>query len=106
MVFLFYSCSMDPILLGIVVFFLVVNVAAFLVMLWDKSRSRRAGAERISEATLFLLAAAFGSVGTYAGMLLFRHKTRKWQFVVGIPLLMIQNAAFLYLVYTYFTEGL
>lgn len=96
---------MDPVLSSIVIFFLVVNLAAFLVMLWDKSRSRKAGAERISEATMFLLAAALGSVGTYAGMFLFRHKTRKWQFIVGIPLLMIQNAALLYLVYTYLTGG-
>jgi uncharacterized membrane protein YsdA (DUF1294 family) len=95
---------MDPVLLSILIPVLVVNVAAFSVMLWDKSRSRKAGAERISEATMFLLAAALGSVGTYVGMLLLRHKTRKWQFIVGIPLLMIQNAALLYLVYTVF-EG-
>jgi uncharacterized membrane protein YsdA (DUF1294 family) len=92
---------MDPVLLSIAILFLVVNLTAFSVMLWDKARSRRAGAERISEATIFLLAAALGSVGTYAGMLLCRHKTRKWQFIVGIPFLMIQNVAFLYLVYTW-----
>lgn len=107
MVFFLYSgVYMDPILLGIVIFFIVINLAAFLVMLWDKSRSRKAGVERISEATIFLLAAALGSVGTYAGMLLLRHKTRKWQFIVGIPLLMIQNAALLYLVYTHFIGGI
>jgi uncharacterized membrane protein YsdA (DUF1294 family) len=86
--------------------FFVVNVAAFLVMWWDKSRSRKSGAERVSEATIFLLAAACGAVGIYAGMILFRHKTRKWQFILGIPLLAVQNAAFLYLVYTYFAEGI
>jgi uncharacterized membrane protein YsdA (DUF1294 family) len=97
---------MDTKTLILLVVVALVNLAAFLVILWDKSRSRKAGAERISEATIFLLAAAMGSVGVYAGMLLFRHKTRKWQFIVGIPLLMIQNAAFLYLVYTYLAGGL
>lgn len=84
----------------------VINVAAFSVMWWDKLRSRKDGAERISEATIFLLSAAMGSVGIYAGMLLFRHKTRKWQFIIGIPLLAVQNAAFLYLVYTYLAGGM
>ena len=90
---------------GIVLFFLIVNLAAFLVMLWDKIRSRKAGAERISEGTLFFLAAAFGSVGVYAGMFAFRHKTRKWYFVLGIPLLMAENAAFLFVVYTFLIKG-
>jgi len=90
----------NVVILGAVV--AAINVAAFLVMLWDKSRSRKDGAERVSEVSLFLWAAAFGSVGVYAGMLFLRHKTRKWQFIVGIPLLAVQNVAFLYLVYTYF----
>lgn len=96
--------NMDTALLSISIFFLVINVTAFLVMLWDKSRSRKDGAERISEGTLFFLAAAFGSVGVYAGMFAFRHKTRKWPFILGIPLLMIQNLAFLYLAYSILSE--
>jgi uncharacterized membrane protein YsdA (DUF1294 family) len=49
---------------------------------------------------LFFLAAAFGSIGVYAGMFVFRHKTRKWYFLIGIPLLIAQNAAAIYLVYS------
>ena len=85
--------------------FLVVNVTAFLIMFLDKSRSRTVGSERISEGMLFFLATAFGSVGVYVGMFLFRHKTKKWYFVVGIPLLAAENAAFLYLVYTFLRGG-
>jgi uncharacterized membrane protein YsdA (DUF1294 family) len=91
---------MDTIIaLGVVI--AAINVAAFLVMWWDKVRARRGGAERVSEATIFLLSVVMGSVGVYLGMLFLRHKTRKWPFIVGIPLLALQNAAFLYLVYTY-----
>lgn len=86
---------------GMVVFFLIVNATAFLIMFLDKSRSRTVGSERISEGMLFFLATAFGSVGVYAGMFLFRHKTKKWYFLAGIPLLAAENAAFLYLVYTF-----
>ncbi|MFZ2187130.1 MAG: DUF1294 domain-containing protein [Candidatus Moraniibacteriota bacterium] len=83
----------------VVVFFLAANLAAFLVMLWDKTRSRQAGAERISEGLLFFMATMFGSVGVYAGMFAFRHKTRKWYFLIGIPMLIVENSALLYLVY-------
>ncbi len=81
----------------IIVAFLFINLGAFLVMLVDKNKSRVSGAERISEGMLFFLATAFGSFGVYAGMFAFRHKTRKWYFIVGIPLLILQNLALLYL---------
>jgi uncharacterized membrane protein YsdA (DUF1294 family) len=86
----------------ILIFFLAVNLIAFLIMLADKIRSAKPGAERISEGMLFFLAAAFGSIGIYAGMFAFRHKTQKWYFLIGIPLLIMQNAAMLYLVYLCF----
>lgn len=82
-------------------FFVAVNLAAFFVMFWDKSRSRKTDAERISEGVLFFMATMFGSVGVYAGMFAFRHKTRKWYFVIGIPMLIVENSAFLYLIYLY-----
>jgi uncharacterized membrane protein YsdA (DUF1294 family) len=81
--------------------FVAINLAAFLVMLLDKQRSKKAGAERISEGMLFFMATMFGGIGVYAGMLVFRHKTRKWYFVIGIPMQIAQNIALLYLVYSY-----
>jgi len=84
-----------------VTFFVAVNLVAFFIMWRDKVRSRKAGAERISEGLLFFMATMFGSIGVYAGMFAFRHKTRKWYFVVGVPMLIIENSAFLYLVYWY-----
>lgn len=80
-------------------FFLAINVVAFLIMWWDKLRSRKMGAERISEGMMFFLATMFGSVGVYAGMFVFRHKTRKWHFIIGIPMLILENIASLYLIY-------
>jgi uncharacterized membrane protein YsdA (DUF1294 family) len=86
----------ETMLWGLAAFFLLVNLTAFLIMLADKVRSRRGNAERISEGLLFFLATAFGSVGVYVGMFAFRHKTRKWYFLIGIPLLILQNLACLY----------
>ena len=92
--------QIDSRLFWTIIFFLAVNLIAFFIMLADKIRSTKPGAERISEGMLFFLAAAFGSVGVYAGMFVFRHKTRKWYFLIGIPLLIAQNAAAIYLVYS------
>ena len=91
-------------LIGAMAFFLAMNLLAFFVMLLDKLKSRKNNAERISEGMLFFLATAFGSLGVYAGMFVFRHKTQKWYFLLGIPLLIIQNSAFLYLAYIYLSE--
>jgi uncharacterized membrane protein YsdA (DUF1294 family) len=86
-------------LLYISIFYLAINLVAFLIMLSDKKRSAKAGAERISEAMLFFLAASFGAFGVYLGMFVLRHKTRKWYFTIGIPLLIMENISLLYLLY-------
>ena len=86
----------------LIALYVMVNLLAFLAMLWDKSRSRISGAERISEGMLFFLATMFGAVGVYAGMLLFRHKTRKWYFIIGIPALAAQNIVMLYFLASFF----
>jgi uncharacterized membrane protein YsdA (DUF1294 family) len=90
--------------LYIVAFFLIINLSAFLIMLFDKIESRKIGASRISEGLLFFLAVAFGGVGVYLGMFIFHHKISKWYFIAGIPLAIVQNIAFLYLVYAYLIE--
>lgn len=81
------------------VFFATINLIAFMIMFLDKNRSKKAGVERISEGLLFFMATIFGSLGVYAGMFAFRHKTQKWYFIIGIPMLIVQNIAFLYLIY-------
>ena len=79
-----------------------VNIFAFLVMATDKRKSIQGGnPERTPEGVLFFLAAAGGSFGIYAAIILLRHKTRKWYFQVGIPLLILQNAASLSILHTF-----
>ena len=78
-------------------YLILANLAAFILMGVDKSRARR-HRWRIPERTLFLSAALGGSVGAIAGMWFFRHKTRHWYFVVGMPaILALQIAAYLLL---------
>ncbi|MFA5000198.1 MAG: DUF1294 domain-containing protein [Patescibacteria group bacterium] len=84
---------------SILIIFGLINLLAFLIMAADKIKSSRPDAPRISEGKLFFMATAFGALGVYLGMFTFRHKTRKWYFLAGIPLLIVQNAATAYLVY-------
>lgn len=65
-------------------------------MLGDKRMAQKK-LWRIPEATLMTVAAIGGSIGCLAGMYTFRHKTRHLKFTVGIPgILVIQAAAILF----------
>jgi uncharacterized membrane protein YsdA (DUF1294 family) len=77
----------------------VINIYSFLAMCQDKERSKKSGTERMPEGKMFFLAAALGSFGIYAGMFVFRHKTKKWYFLVGVPLLMLENLVLAYFLY-------
>ena len=71
----------------VLLYLIIVNAAAFLLMLADKQKAKR-GAWRIPEKTLIGAAAIGGSIGALCGMYLFRHKTRHLKFTLGIPLLL------------------
>ncbi len=74
------------------VYLLVVNLIAFAVYGWDKRCAKRQR-RRVSERTLFSLAAMGGSVGALLGMRLFHHKTRHWYFRWGIPAILLLQLA-------------
>lgn len=69
-------------------YLIAVNVAAWIMYGLDKWKAR-SGKWRISERTLLIVALIGGSVGALAGMLMFRHKTKKPKFVIGIPVMLV-----------------
>jgi uncharacterized membrane protein YsdA (DUF1294 family) len=89
---------MDTITLGIIIFLAAINLLSFSVMIYDKNLART-NQRRVSEGMLFFLAIFFGGLGIYLGMFTFHHKTRKWYFYFGIPLIMLQNFCSLVLLY-------
>ena len=79
-------------------YILVMNIVAFCVCGADKFAAQRQKS-RVPEKVLFLLSALGGSVGMYLGMFTFRHKTKHWYFVVGIPaIILVQAALILYFI--------
>ena len=69
-------------------YLIVLNLLLFVLMGRDKAAAQR-GTRRTPETTLLALAVIGGSVGGLLGMVLFRHKTRKPAFRIGLPLILI-----------------
>lgn len=72
----------------IILYFVFINIVGAAIMAVDKHRARIHG-WRIPERTLFMVSLLGGSIGTWAGMYIFHHKTKHWYFVVGMPLILL-----------------
>lgn len=76
----------------LICYLLIMNIIGIAVMGIDKAKAKR-HAWRIPEKVLFLVSLLGGSIGTWAGMYIFRHKTKHWYFVVGMPTILILQIA-------------
>ena len=77
---------MTPSLLKIgAIYLILVNLVSFIAFGVDKWKAKR-HRWRIPESTLLALSLAGGWLGALLGMRVFRHKTRKPKFMVGVPL--------------------
>ncbi|EOS22922.1 hypothetical protein C806_03543 [Lachnospiraceae bacterium 3-1] len=86
---------------GIVLYLAVINVVGFFLMGLDKWKAKYKK-WRIPEKTLFGAAIFGGSLGAWAGMYAFHHKTRHWYFVVGMPLILAVQVAVLWFEFPHF----
>ncbi len=71
----------------LLVYMIIINLIGFSLMGIDKYKAKKR-AFRIPEATLFIVAAFGGSIGSIIGMYTFHHKTRHWYFVYGMPFIL------------------
>ncbi len=86
---------MNMYVLGLVIYFFIINLFAIFLMKYDKVKAIN-NQYRVSEKALFLIALILGGIGIYIGMYLFRHKTKHVKFTVGIPLIIILNILTIY----------
>ena len=95
----------------IIIYVILINLAGFVMMGVDKGiavKNAAAGAKkdksiptkytRIPEAARFTVAFFLGGVGCCIGMFVFRHKTKKIKFCIGMPFMVVVNAVVLYLI--------
>ena len=69
-----------------------INLLAFLLYGIDKRRAVK-DQWRIPESTLLGVAFVGGSVGAWAGMQTFRHKTKHWRFKILILIFIVLHVA-------------
>ncbi|HJB95472.1 MAG TPA: DUF1294 domain-containing protein [Candidatus Mediterraneibacter intestinigallinarum] len=69
-------------------YLIVINIVTWIAFGLDKWKAK-SGKWRIPERTLLLLALAGGSLGALAGMIMFRHKTRKAKFFISVPVMFV-----------------
>ena len=92
----------------VIAYVIIINIIGLFSMLIDKRRAiknqiavakqLRLYKWRIPEKTLFLIAILGGSIGSNIGMRLFRHKTKHWYFVFGMPAILIIQLVIIFLV--------
>ncbi len=69
-------------------YLITINLFAFFIYGLDKLKAKR-GRWRISESFLLMWAVIGGSIGAWAGMKIWRHKTRHNKFKYGILAIML-----------------
>ena len=78
----------------IIPYYIFINAVAFLMYGADKFFAKK-DMWRISEKALLGVAAIGGAFGAFAGMEVFRHKTKHAKFTVTVPVLMAAHAGLL-----------
>lgn len=77
-----------------ILYLLCVNLLALGITISDKKRAEQ-NRWRVPERTLLLISLLGGSPAMYITMRAIHHKTRRKKFMIGIPLLLILQCAFL-----------
>ncbi len=75
-------------------YIIAINILAFIIYGIDKLNAVR-NAARVPERILLALALAGGSAGALAAVYMFRHKTKKRQFTILLPLFLILHLSLL-----------
>ena len=91
-----------PIFALVIAYLAIISLISIVVCIYDKKISKKNRVElRTPEKTLLLLSALGGSVAMFVTMLLIRHKTKHVKFMLGIPvIILIQAAAIFALAYS------
>ncbi|MFB5662948.1 DUF1294 domain-containing protein [Alteribacillus sp. HJP-4] len=98
---LLFQTSKDKkgdIMTAILIILAAVNLFAIVLMGLDKRKARKRQ-YRIPEKNFLVLCLLGGAAGVLVGMKIFRHKTKHKSFTMGVPLLLVmQAAALLYII--------
>ena len=85
----------------LIIYLVIMNLVGFIAYRVDKKKAEK-GHWRIKETTLLVLSFLGGGIGSMIGMSLFRHKTKKIKFLIGVPLLTIISVIIIWFIITTF----
>ena len=74
----------------IILYVILINIIGFGTMALDKFKAQK-GYWRTPEKTIFTITLLGGGIGTISGMYLFRHKTKKLSFTIGLPTILFSE---------------
>ena len=87
----------NPILTVLIAYIAIISMVSIIVCFYDKKISKKNRVElRIPEKTLLILSALGGSVAMLVTMLVIRHKTKHLKFMLGIPTIIVVQAAIVF----------
>jgi len=95
LIILIYSYS--KILSMFLISLIFINIASLILVLIDKHKAKH-NQWRIKELTFLILSIIGGSIGVLLGMVIFRHKTNKKKFYIGIPTIFLFNIIMFYVI--------
>jgi uncharacterized membrane protein YsdA (DUF1294 family) len=84
----------EPALIVVLSYILLLNIISFMAMWWDKRKARK-GEWRVAEVTLLLLALVGGAIGLVSAIYRSRHKTQKRVFQ-GVSLIGVFTSIAIY----------
>ena len=90
---------MNPVFIFLI-YLAAVSLLSVIITCADKFKASH-GRWRVRESTLLIFSTLGGSLAMFVTMQLIHHKTRKLKFMLGIPLIMIAQAAFLWWLFIY-----
>lgn len=96
---------MEQIIQFLLLYLLIINIYGFVIMGLDKRKAAK-GQWRISEKRLLGTAAAFGSLGVFLGMRVFRHKTKHPLFQWSVPIFLLIHSLTLVFISYWRLKGL
>ena len=80
----------------------IMSIISIIVCIYDKKISKKNRVElRTPEKSLLILSALGGSVAMFITMLIIRHKTKHFKFMVGIPVIMVLQAVAVFLLFDF-----
>ncbi len=77
------------------IYLVAISLVSIVVCCYDKFAAKHNPRHRTRERTLLLLSALGGSVAMFITMQIIRHKTKHVKFMLGIPVIMVLQAALL-----------